>query len=434
MRKSATDRTRWLAVGLVLASATLLVLGIVATLATPGRHSVADVVSNLGFVVPVAAFAIVGGLISRRRPAHPIGWLLAAIGLLFGMVVASSSGARWALETHALPKTVGEWSGVGTSLWVVGLGLIGTQLPLRLPDGHLPSRGWRWYSRVSLALIGLTLVGMTAQPGRVENVAGTSSPLDAPWAAPLSSVVYLMALSFVGGIAALVVRYRRADGREKAQLRWIRFGGVIFLAVYVVIVTLPGVLGLPEDGDAATLLQTGGGLVAFTALPISIGYAVLRHRLYDIDAVISRALVYGALTTTLAATYLGCVLLLQLLLNGLTGNSGPAVAASTLAVAALVRPARARIQSSVDRRFYRHKYNAQLTLDAFATRLRDHVTLETVSAELRGAVTEAMRPAHVSLWLDSPAATGPGPQAKATVDVVRSQAKRPPYHPSSKRQ
>jgi hypothetical protein len=392
---------------MVVASMTLLVLGIAAAVDAPGQGaSAADLVSVLGFVVPVGAFAIVGGLISLRRPAHPIGWLLATIGFLFGVVIACSSGSRWALERGALPKAVGEWIGVGSSMWVVALGLIGTQLPLRLPDGGLPSQGWRWYSRVSLALIGVSLVGMTAQPGRVEGVSGTSGPLDAKWAAPLASVFLLVIMSFIGGLAALAVRYRRADLREKMQLRWVRFGGVTFLVIYLAALTLPSLLGLPGDSVATTLFQTTG-LAAVAALPVSIGYAVLRHRLYDIDAVISRTLVYGALTTTLAATYLGSVLLLQVLLNGLAGNSGLAVAASTLAVAALVRPARSRIQALVDRRFYRHKYDAKLTLEAFAVRLRDQVALDAVSAELRGVVADAMQPAHVSLWLNSPESRAP---------------------------
>jgi hypothetical protein len=403
-----TDRRRWLAVGLVIASAALLVLGIAAAIDTPGRR-VSDVASTLGFVVPVAAFAIVGGLISLRRPGHLIGWLLATIGLLFGLVVACSSGSRWVLETRALPQAAGEWISVGSNMWVVALGLIGTQLPLRLPNGKLPSRRWRWYSRVSLALIGVSLVGMTAQPGRVEGVPGTAGPLDATWAAPLASVFLLVILSFIGGLAALVVRYRRADVGDKVQLRWIAFGGVVFLAIYLVTAPLQSILGLSEDGAEATAIITVTQ-AAFAALPISIGYAVLRHRLYDIDAVISRTLVYGALTTTLATTYLGSVLLLQLLLNGLVGDSGLAVAASTLAVAALFRPARSRIQALVDRRFYRHKYDAQRTIEAFAARMRDEVALDALSAELRAVVADVMQPAHVSLWLHSPQPRVPAAQ------------------------
>lgn len=289
-----TDRRRWLAVGLVIASAALLVLGIAAAIDTPVRGgSRVDVASTLGLVVPVAAFTIVGGLISLRRPGHLIGWLLATIGLLFAFVVACSAGSRWMLETRAFPQAAGEWISVGSSMWVVALGLIGTQLPLRLPDGKLPSRRWRWYSRVSLALIGVSLVGMTAQPGRAEGVPGTAGPLDATWLAPLASVFLLVILSFIGGLAALVVRYRRADVGDKLQLRWIAFGGVVFLATHFVTVPLPSILGLSEDSAEATAIYIVTQ-VAVAALPISIGYAVLRHRLYDIDAVISRTLVDGA--------------------------------------------------------------------------------------------------------------------------------------------
>jgi hypothetical protein len=191
-----TERRCRLAVGLALVSATLLVVGIAAAIDTPGRGGPrVDLASVLGLATPVAAFAIVGGLISFRRPAHRIGWLLATIGFLFGVVVASSSVSRWALETRALPKAAGEWISVGSSAWVVGLGLIGTQLPLRLPDGELPSPRWRWYSRVSLALIVVSVVGMTAQADQVEGIPDTSSPLDATWAAPLASVFLLVIVS-----------------------------------------------------------------------------------------------------------------------------------------------------------------------------------------------------------------------------------------------
>ena len=399
-----TRRKRGLAAGLVVVSATLVVLGVTAALATPDRVSGGgSALDALSFVTTVAAFSIVGGLIALRRPDNLIGWLLAVIGLLFAIVVACSGVATWGLETGDLPKPVAEWISVGTSVWVIALGLIGTQLPLRLPDGRLPSPRWRWFSRVSIALIAVALVGMATQRGLVEHVPDSANPLGAAWAEPLSAAIFLVIVCFVIGIAALFRRYRHAGELDRVQLRWVALGGGVFLAVYLVTLPLPDILGAGENSLTADLI-TAFSQTAFAALPIAIGYAILRHRLYDIDVVINRALVYGALTATLAVTYLGSVLLLQPLLNGITGDSGLAVAGSTLAVAALFRPARARIQAAVDRRFFRRKYDAQRTLEAFSSRLRDEVDLRALSSELGAVVRETLQPAHLSLWLRAPEA------------------------------
>jgi hypothetical protein len=389
-------------VGLLAASAVLIAVGVAARIATPGRLSGGDAPDALSFVLTVAAFALVGGLISLRRPENPIGWLLAVIGLLWAVVVATSGVSAWALETDALPKAAGEWISVASNAWVPALGLIGTQLLLRLPDGKLPSPRWRWYSRVSIALIGVTILGMAAQPGRVEGVAGTANPVHLPWAEPLAGTIFLVMICFVVGLAALIMRYRRAGSHERAQLRWIAFGGAVFLTVYLVTLPLPSILGL-EDASPGAQTITAFSQLTFGALPIAIGYAVLKHRLYDIGVVVNRTLVYGALTATLAGVYIGSVLLLQLLLSGLTKDSGLAVAASTLAVAALFRPARGWIQGTVDRRFYRAKYDATRTIERFGARLRDEVDLDALGGELRAVVVDTMQPAHVSLWIRGPA-------------------------------
>jgi hypothetical protein len=381
-----------LAIGMVVAAAVLVAMGIAAGSATLDRDS-SDLASGISFVFPIAAFCLVGCLIALRRPENLIGWLLATIGLLFAIVLAASTVSRWALETDALPKTVAECINVAANAWVPALSFIGTQLPLRLPDGKLPSPRWRWFSRITVGLIAVSFVGMAVTPGKVEGVAGTANPIGSRALQSLSVAFILVILSFIGGIAALIARYRRASSHDRTQLKWVVFGGVVFLAIYIVTLPLNGLVG--EHTTLGTAI-TAVSQAAFAALPVSIGYAVLRHRLYDIETVVNRALVYGALTATLAGGYLGSVLLLQLVLSP---SSDLAIAASTLAVAALFRPARAHIQQAVDRRFYRRRYDAARTLQSFGAYLRDEVDLDALGSALQAVVAETMQPDHVSLWL-----------------------------------
>jgi hypothetical protein len=394
-----TRRSHRVTVAIALATAVLLAAGVATALYGAIEHPHAlseqedDVWTDVSFIFPMVAFAVVGGLISIRQPGNRIGRLLAVIGLCWGILVASLGISAWALVTDSLPKAVAEWISVGTSAWVVALGLTGTQLPLRLPDGELPSPRWRWYSRASLALIAVACLGMAAQGHKVLGIKGTSNPLDVAWAKPLAGAFLIVIVGFVVGLIALIRRYRSADSRDRAQLRWVAFGGVVFLGVYLATFPFEGKTGV------VTFISQA----AFAALPIAIGYAILRHHLYDIDVVVNRALVYATLTATLAALYVGTILVLQLALNGITGDSGLAVAGSTLAVAAAFRPLRSRIQGAVDRRFFRSRYDARRTLEDFSARLRDQVDLAALDAELRGVVAETMQPAHVSVWLRDPA-------------------------------
>jgi hypothetical protein len=389
-----TVRHRW-QLAITLATWLLIVVGTVAlTVAAIGHpDDIGDngdsVLLTLSFLVPIIAFAAVGSLVSARQPANRIGWLLSVIGFLWAMLVGSIGISAWLWVNDAIPKAVGDWVSVGANAWVPALGLTGTQLPLRLPDGSLPSPRWRWYSRVTIGLIVVATFGMAAQNGPALDIEGASNPIALPWAEPLAAAIMFVIAGFIVSVVALIRRYRRTDERNRAQLRWVAFGGGAFVFIYIVT--------LPAEGSSDAI--SAFSQAAFAALPIGIGYAILRHNLYDIDVVINRALVYGALTATLAGIYIASVLVLQLLLNGATGDSSLAVAASTLAVAAVFRPARARIQELVDRRFYRRRYDARHTLEEFSSRLRDQVDLAALDAELRGVVAETMQPEHVSVWL-----------------------------------
>ena len=401
---AVTPRTACVAaVALVAATAVLLVAGVAAALATLSRlgDAVSSGLSLLTFAAPIAVFSGVGAVIAWRRPGNPIGWLLGAVGALFSLVVAASGVSAWGLVTGSLPRDIAEWVSVPSSAWVIALGLAGTQLPLRLPNGELLSPRWRAFSRLSLGLIAAAFAGMTLQPGRVNGRPGTANPLAVEGAQTLAASFLLVIGCFAVAIASLVIRYRRAGAGDRAQLRWIAFGGMVFLAVYVASLVVPAVLGLREDGMPNTMI-VGISQLAFAALPVAIGFAILRHRLYDIDVVIRRTLVYGALTATLAGVYVATVLVLQVLLGALTQGSSLAVATSTLAVAAAFRPARTRIQAAVDRRFFRRRYDAALTLERFGARMRREVELQALTAELLAVVDATVQPAHASLWVREP--------------------------------
>jgi hypothetical protein len=268
------------------------------------------------------------------------------------------------------------------------------------PTGRPPSPRWRPFIWVFTLDMAVYVVATLLNPGGLYFFPSVDNPIgiEAAGESLQTAVDYASPIVFVSlliGLVALVLRFRASSGVEREQLKWI-----VYLAAVFVTLT-PGLIVLGErEVEVAGVLVSD---LVFTALicgvPVAVGVAILRHRLYDIDVVIKRTLVYGALTATLAAAYLGSVLLLQLALSPLTEDSDLAIAGSTLAVAALFRPARARIQSAVDRRFYRRRYDVARTLESFGARLRDQVELESLSGELRAVVADTMQPAHVSLWL-----------------------------------
>jgi hypothetical protein len=346
-------------------------------------------------VAAILGFATVGALVAVRLPRNPIGWLFLALGALLGLVFLASGYADYTLLAEPGAWPAGEWA-VWLLSWsfLVPLVTAPTLLFLLFPTGRAQSRRWAALVWVTLGAAALATAGVALRPGPIDydppvpNPAGLGGAAGdvAGVAADAGTVVALLAL--VLAAAGLVVRLRRARGDERVQLKWFAYSATL------VAVAFPVAAGGPSEGLPADLLWLCA-LLAFLSVPLATGIAILRHRLFDIDLVIRRTLVYAALTMTLAGAYLGSVLLVGLAV----GESGLAVAVSTLAVAALFRPVRARIQEAVDRRFYRRRYDAARTLEAFGGRLRDELDLEALAADVRAVVHDTVQPAHVSLWL-----------------------------------
>jgi hypothetical protein len=403
------NRATRLAAGLFLLTLALVGFG-VALSAESGQPD--DAFLGVGAL----ALAAMGGLVAWRRSRNPIGWIMLAVanvsalsGVGEGYYVASS-------DPESLPLGVAM---VWLSQWItwVWLGLAVIFLPLLFPNGKLPSTRWRaapWLGGVAILF---AAAGDAFRPGRLEvddPAVVVENPLGAAGAAADGVAliqglgVGLFAASLAVAVAAVVTRFRRSRGEERQQLKWFAYVAAVMAAAFALAALTLGVAaaaGWDVDNLPAWIEAVGTagwmtGLFALVfALPVAIAIAVLRYRLYDIDLVINRTLVYGSVTALLAGAYFGLVLLFQLAFRPVTEGSGLAVALSTLAVAALFRPARSRVQALVDRRFYRQKYDAQRTLEGFASRLRDEVDLEALRGELTGVVGETMRPAHVSLWL-----------------------------------
>ena len=368
---------------------------------TPGDDFVIGGWGGLAFAFAALAFGTVGALVSSRLPDNRVGWVFCAIDVA---VAVGNFGYQYAdqalFASSGLPA--GEVAAWSQNLTIPPcFGLIAVALML-FPNGHLPSPRWR--AAVLIALTGsvFEFVGYALRPGHLDapfkpvvNPVGVDGAFDL--FDTISSIGWpFMGIGLVLAAAAMRRRSKQATGLERQQLKWVAFASAV--AGVLIAVDIASFFLASDEADL-NLLRTVTLGIAFSVIPVAAGIAILRYRLYDIDVVINRTLVYGALTATLAAVYLGSVLLLQLLFAQFTQGSGLAVAASTLAAAALVRPTRARIQGIVDRRFFRRKYDATQTLERFGARLRDEVDLETLKSDLRSAVSETMQPAHVTLWL-----------------------------------
>jgi hypothetical protein len=353
------------------------------------------------------AFPIVGALIAARRPRNPIGWILLADGLLWMLsFFMDYYGIYGVAEPGSVPFPV-VVAGINNFLWVPAVGLLGTYALMLFPDGRLPSRRWRplaWLSGVTIALIS---AGVAISPGPLQNLGGTRNPfalvLPPSVEAAFFVVLPLLPLCMLASAASLVSRYRRAFGVERQQIKWIAFAasivGLLYLIAMVSSFVFPSGAWFAEGSPLWMDLLAYAALLSFTGVPIAVGIAVLRYRLYDIDILINRALVYGSLTAMLALMYFGGVTTTQALVQTLTGQEQLpqfAIVASTLLIAALFSPLRRRIQSFIDRRFYRRKYDAAKTLEAFSARLREETDLDHLGDEMVGVVRETV---HASLWL-----------------------------------
>jgi hypothetical protein len=409
----STRASAWLAwtlaglsVALFLASVVLYVLAY----SSQQALSTGDALSDLLLYVPFLVFPIVGSLIASRHPKNPVGWICLAVGLFW---MLSAVGDQYEAENTVMIDALIQ------AIWVPPVGLLGIYLILLFPDGKLPSRRWRplaWFSGVVMVLASL---GITFGPGPLEGHPGVRNPLGlegAPWVATAGIVILLLLpLCILASALSLVLRYRHSRGEEREQIKWIAFAASVVGLLYL-ITMVSSFTSSVAWGAAGTPLWLGllqrAALVSFTAVPIAVGFAVLRYRLYDVDILINRTLVYGSVTVTLVALYFGGIVVLQRMFVLLTGQQSTlAIVASTLAIAALFNPLRRRVQGFVDRRFYRRKYDARKALEAFSATLRDETDLEALNSELVGVVRETVQPAHVSLWLrpDQPLRRREGP-------------------------
>jgi hypothetical protein len=357
-----------------------------------------DVLTRLGW----GAYPTVGAVIVARRPHNRIGWLCCAVGLLLGPAFFGQDYAWYALVHNpgAVPGGLAmAW--VGLWPWYVVLGLLSFVL-LLFPSGHLASNRWRpvaWVAAGATACLGLS-AAFKPQPLAGKGLERLTNPLGLQSAEAilkaLEMAVVAIGLVTILAAASMVGRFRRAYGDERQQLKWFASAAALSVMVWVAFIAT----GVADRVPAA--LQTVIVGIWLLAVPVAIGVAMLRYRLYEIDRIINRTLVYGLLTAVLALGYAAGSLLFVLVAGAGTDPPSWLVAAATLAAAAVFRPVRGRIQAVVDRRFNRRRYNAAKTIEAFSARLRDEVDLDTLSAELVAVVDRTMEPAVASLWLRPP--------------------------------
>ena len=385
---------RWLAWGMWA----LTVLAVALTLFLASLNEPTSSVRNMAVIsLLILAFSTVGALVASRRPENSIGWIFCSGAFIWILGEVALEYGVYALITTPGAVPAGAWA-AWFGGWARGIGwfLIVVFLLLLFPTGRLPSSRWRlvlWGAIIFVAFFtlasGLSPVSNDLRLTSVSNPLG----LELEIMNLLLEILYVtIPLPLVAGGTAVIVRFRRSRGDERQQLKWFAYA----VAVMVFLFGFWFALALARNVTGDALLFT----VPLTGLPLAVGIAILKYRLYDIDVIVNRTLVYGTLTAALVVVYLGGVVLLRGLLFGFTGQSSQlTIVASTLAVAALFGPLRWRIQGVIDRRFYRRKYDAAKTLEAYSAKLRDETDLDRLGDDLLAVVSETVQPVHASLWI-----------------------------------
>ena len=390
----------WLALLLWALSVLLLALGVFFAYRNSFATGFSEYLPNL--VASTLSFSTVGALVAYKRPGNLVGWLLCATGLLEALTAFGGEYGAYALVSGSLPGGVfALW--LASWVWLAAGSVVLFAFVL-FPDGRLPSTRWRAVAGLYVLVNCLSLAQAALAPGTLAETGARGlppvvNPFGVEVVSGLSSgpvgvlTLPLAVFAALTPFAALFVRYRRAQGEEgRQQIKWVAYAVVLLTSAITAVSIWP-----PLEGSFAGLVLF---LVGFLSIPTAIGIAILRHRLFDIDVVINRTLVYAVLTAALALVYFGGVAALQLVLRPLTGGESQlAVVASTLVIAALFNPLRRPIQGFIDRRFYRKKYDAKETLEAFSVKLRDETDLDRLDDELIRVVRGTMQPEHTSLWL-----------------------------------
>ena len=400
MSTRTATRLAWALCVLSLALTALSLLLLVLNLSHSNTHLYAPWLDN---TLNAVFYPTVGAIVASRRPENPVGWLLCLYGLVTSISYFCAEYAIYALLAQPDSLPAGE-AMVWIVSWILPI-MNGLQVfyILLFPTGRLPSAQWRWLGWLTVIYV---VVGVILGAFSSGALLGLLGPIQNPLGIEGFSNIYYKAIIFIMGTlvtlaaaSSVFIRLRHAVGVERQQIKWFAYAAAAYISAGTLAYPIPMVIDTPLWFE-----RVGFALnIAFIpAIPIAIGIAILRYRLYDIDILINRTLVYGSLTLMLALLYFGGVTATQVVFRALTGQEEQpqlTIVVSTLVIAALFTPLRRRIQSFIDRRFYRRKYDARKTLEAFSAQLRNETDMDALSEDLVVVVRETMQPVHVSLWL-----------------------------------